>query len=186
MGCIGKDFKYKKIINFLNKDEINLISNYCTYRHKQNKNYFDQTKNSKTNDTSFYADPLMESLLVNKKEKVEKESGLNLLPTYSYWRCYTKYADLVVHKDRPSCEISVTINIAGDGTDWPIYMDDNEVSLKPGEAVLYLGQKLRHYRKEFQGDFQSQCFLHYVNANGKNVEWALDKRYDHFISKEFK
>tara|TARA_R100000908_G_C3734716_1_gene132990 strand:- start:637 stop:1194 length:558 start_codon:yes stop_codon:yes gene_type:complete len=184
MGCIGKNFQYKKIKNFLTKDEINLLSKYCVNRHKQNRTSFDKNINSKTNDTSFYADPLMESLLVNKKNKVEKESGLSLLPTYSYWRFYTKYADLVVHKDRPSCEISITVNIASDGTDWPIYINDKPVSLKPGEAVLYLGQKVSHYRKEFEGDFQAQCFLHYVNSVGKNKEWALDKRYDHFIMKE--
>jgi len=48
--------------------------------------------------------------------------------------------------------------------------------LKPGQAVVYLGCELEHWRKEFEGDWHAQTFLHYVDANGDNKEWFLDKR----------
>ena len=42
---------------------------------------------------------------------MEKETNKKLLPTYAFWRTYTKFAVLEKHTDRPSCEISVTVNI---------------------------------------------------------------------------
>jgi hypothetical protein len=89
---------------------------------------------------------------------------------------YTKYSELLKHVDRPSCEISVTVNIGSDGTSWPIYIKGNPVNLKPGEAVIYLGCELPHWRESFKGDWCAQVFLHYVDKNGKNKEWAYDKR----------
>jgi hypothetical protein len=170
-----KNFKYKKIKNFLTETEINLFKDYCRIRHRLNKNYFD-TEQSSNLDTAIYADPLMESLLINKNLEMEKFTGLSLKPTYAYWRMYTKFADLKPHKDRPACEISVTINLGGDGTSWPIYMEGNSVNLNPGDAVIYLGCELSHWREEFQGDWQAQTFLHYVDANGPNADHWKDKR----------
>jgi len=114
--------------------------------------------------------------MLKKKFLIEKESGKKLLPTYSFWRCYTKYADLKKHTDRPSCEISVTVNINGDGTSWPIFMEGTSLDLKKGDAALYLGCKVKHWREEFKGDYQFQTFLHYVDAEGKNTEHYMDKR----------
>jgi hypothetical protein len=172
-----KNFKYKKIKNFLTETEINLFKDYCRIRHRLNKNYFDTEGSGTSNlDTAIYADPLMESLLINKNSEMEKLTGLSLKPTYAYWRMYTKFADLKPHKDRPACEISVTINLGGDGTSWPIYMEGNSVNLNPGDAVIYLGCELSHWREEFQGDWQAQTFLHYVDANGPNADHWKDKR----------
>ena len=106
----------------------------------------------------------------------KKETGLELLPTYAFWRMYTLNADLKKHKDRPSCEISVTIMIGSDGTIWPIYMDGAELNLGPGDAAIYLGCEIEHWREEFKGDWQAQTFLHYVDKNGPNKEWVKDKR----------
>jgi hypothetical protein len=118
----------------------------------------------------------MESLLICKLSKIEEESGLKLLPTYSFWRLYTKFADLKPHKDRPSCECSVTVQIASDGTKWPIYIDGEEIILEDGDAALYWGTEVEHSRKEFLGDYQSQVFLHYVDADGPFKEYVFDKR----------
>ena len=54
--------------------------------------------------------------------KMQKETGLELIPTYSYARIYKKGDILKRHKDRPSCEISTTLNLGGDP--WPIFIDD--------------------------------------------------------------
>ena len=43
--------------------------------------------------------------------------------------------------------------------------------------MLYNGCEIPHGRKEFQGDWHSQVFLHYVNAEGPNKEWVKDKRF---------
>jgi hypothetical protein len=174
MGTIGKDFNYKKIKNFLTLEEINLLKNYCEIKHRLNVSNFSGPP-TVTEDTSFYGDVLTESLLLNKKKLMEKNTGKKLFPTYSFWRLYTKYATLKKHVDRPSCEISVTVNIASD-KDWPIIIDGKEMFTKPGEAIIYLGEKLFHERKEFTGDYCIQTFLHYVDQNGLNKDFYCDKR----------
>jgi len=174
MGTI-KDLKYKIVKNFLTQDEIKLLTNYCRIKHRLNFNSFDFYQND-NGDTSFYGDPLMESLMINKLDLMQKETGLELLCTYSFWRFYTKNANLKKHIDRPSCEISVTVMLGSDGNKWPIYIDGVELNLEPGEAAIYLGRELEHWREEFKGDWHAQTFLHYVDKNGPFKEWAKDKR----------
>ena len=89
---------------------------------------------------------------------------------------YTQFADLMKHKDRESCEISVTIQIGSDGSDWPIFIDGKPISLEQGDAAIYLGVELEHYRNELEGKWHAQTFLHYVDKNGPYADWYLDKR----------
>jgi len=172
---IRKDFKYKVIKNFLTQEEIKLLTDYCRIKHRLNFDNFDFIQ-SGTGDTYFYGDPLMESLMVNKLEIMKKETGMDLLPTYAFWRMYTMFADLKPHKDRPSCEVSVTVMIGSDGTKWPIFMEGTKIELEPGDAAIYLGCEVEHWREEFKGDWHAQCFLHYVDKNGPNKEYFKDKR----------
>jgi hypothetical protein len=174
MGTI-KDLKYKLIKNFLSYDEIRLLTYYCAIRHQTNFDSFDFKMND-NGDTYFYGDPIMESLMIKKLDFMQKETGLELLPTYAFWRMYTINADLKKHIDRPSCEISVTVMIGSDGTKWPIYMDGTEINMQPGDAAIYLGCEIQHWREEFKGDWHAQTFLHYVDKNGPNKEWFQDKR----------
>jgi hypothetical protein len=174
MGTI-KDFKYKHIKNFLTHEEKNLLNDYCRIKHRINLDSFDFKQNN-NGDTYFYADPAMESLLVNKKNMMEEITGLKLLPTYAFWRMYSMFSVLEKHKDRPSCEISVTVMLGSDRTPWPIYMDGTEINMEPGDAAVYLGCEVEHWREEFKGDWHAQTFLHYVDYNGPHKEWFKDKR----------
>jgi hypothetical protein len=166
--------KHKLIKNFLTKEEINILTDYCRIIHRQNKTNFDNQNSN--GDSSFYGDPLMESLMLNKRQLVEKHIKLKLLPTYSYFRVYTYQSDLPKHKDRPSCEISVTVHINSDGTPWEIYVGDKKYITKPGDAVLYKGCEIDHWREPFKGDWHAQTFLHYVNLNGPNKNFYMDQR----------
>jgi len=170
-----KDLKYKVLKNFLTKEETLLFTNYCRIKHRLNTNSFDEVQNN-NGDTYFYGDPLMEALMVSKLELMKKETGLELLPTYAFWRMYTMFADLKKHKDRPACEISVTVMLGSDGNKWPIYMDGKSIELEPGDATIYLGCDVEHWRDEFKGDWHAQTFMHYVDKNGPYREWFKDKR----------
>ena len=175
MGIIGKDFNYKLVKKFLTKEEVKLLNKYCEIKHRTNVVSFDPRNN--VEDTYNYGDPLFDSMLTVKQSLIEKIVGYKLLPTYSYWRMYTKYSTLTKHVDRPSCEISATINIGGDGsTEWPIYMNKTPVYMKPGDAAVYLGAKIPHYRKEFKGDWSAQVFLHYVKKDGVHKNEYMDRR----------
>jgi hypothetical protein len=48
--------------------------------------------------------------------------------------------------------------------------------MEPGDAAIYLGCEVEHWREEFKGDWHAQTFLHYVDKNGLNKEWFKDKR----------
>jgi len=177
MGILKKDFKYKKVDSFLNQNEIDLCKYYLNIRHRINNTSFDEPQMaSSTCDSYWYADPLMEALLILKLKKMEEETGLELFPTYSFSRVYTYGAVLDKHKDRPSCEVSVTTMIGSSGEEWPIFIDGVKVNLKPGDAVIYLGCEVEHWREEFKGDWHMQSFLHYVDKNGPYSHFQLDER----------
>ena len=143
-----------------------------------------------------YADRLMETLLVKVIPIMKAKTELNLIPTYSYTRLYRKGNILKRHKDRPSCEISTTLNLGGDN--WDIFLDPTgtnnvideyknihkpnapkgiKISLKPGDMLIYSGCELEHWREPFQGNLCGQVFLHYNHANGPYAKTNLyDKR----------
>ena len=145
---------------------------------------------------SIYADHVMETLLMKVLPVMGERTGLNLVPTYSYARVYERGAELKRHKDRPSCEISTTINLGGDP--WPIFIDPTgsnnvideyknihkpgapkgvKVDLKPGDMLIYAGCELEHWREPFQGQLCGQVFLHYNHADGQFAKSNLyDKR----------
>ena len=143
-----------------------------------------------------YSDRLMETLLVKTIDVMQKKTGLKLVPTYSYTRLYRKGNILRRHKDRPSCEISTTLNLGGDN--WPIFIDPTgsnnvideyknihkpgapkgvKVDLKPGDMLIYSGCELEHWREPFEGNLCGQVFLHYNHADGRFAKSNLyDKR----------
>jgi hypothetical protein len=115
----------------------------------------------------------------------EKASGLKLYPTYSYARLYNQQGEeLKNHRDRPACEISATITLGFEGDVWSIYISDHEnkidsfkIDMAIGDAVMYRGMDKWHWREPyFEGQWQAQVFLHYVDANGPHAEWKYDKR----------
>lgn len=166
------NFKYKIVKNFLSKDELKIYSAYATDMHRKNINSFDEMQNN-NGDTYFYKDSLFQFLLNDKKNIIEKKTGIKLLSTYSFWRCYSFNAKLNKHKDRESCEISATVQVESSAV-WPIYMDGKKLKLNDGDAVIYKGCDLEHWREHFTGDYQIQVFLHYVDANGKYKNFKDD------------
>jgi predicted 2-oxoglutarate/Fe(II)-dependent dioxygenase YbiX len=124
-----------------------------------------------------------DKLLVDLLPHFEAASGKKLYPTYSYARLYAPGDELKHHTDRPSCEISATLTLGFEGEVWPIFMGNedktikNKIKMKVGDAVLYRGCEVHHWRKKYkEGQWQAQVFLHYVDANGPHAEWKFDKR----------
>ena len=138
------------------------------------------------NTFSVYGDPAFDTLLMKVLPVMREQTGLDVLPTYSYARVYKKGDILKRHKDRPSCEISTTLNLGGDP--WPIFIDptgsDNvvdeyknihkpnapkgeRVDLEIGDMLIYEGCKLEHWREPFEGEHCGQVFLHYNNKKGE-------------------
>ena len=177
----------KTVKNFLSKDELNLAVAYWHIK-KSTLKPCPQVKNS----FSDYSDTLGETILTQKQKLVEKHVGEKLLPTYTFTRMYKKGNVLEKHYDRPSCEVSVSINYYADKP-WslkykklqhergPVDKKAKVVSVftKPGDAVIYEGMQYEHWRDAYKGEECMQIFIHYVRANGKYKIFNRDGRVNH-------
>jgi len=200
--------KYHVIKGALNYELANFIFNYFLlkrdavhYMYKNNVTYdngmFGTWADRQVPNTySHYADHVMETLLMKMLPVMKKETGLDLIPTYSYSRIYKNGDILRRHKDRPSCEISTTLNLGGEP--WPIFIDGTgadsvideyksiikpnappgtKVLLDVGDMLVYSGCELEHWREPFEGNTCAQVFLHYNHVNGPFAEKnRFDKR----------
>jgi hypothetical protein len=200
--------KYQVLDNAISYDLANFCFNYFLLKRDaikymyenniiaQNGMFGTWTDQQVPGSYSIYADHVMETLLMKMLPIMKERTGLDLIPTYSYARVYEKGAILKRHKDRPSCEISTTLNLGGDL--WPIYIDPTgsnnvideyknihkpntppgvKVTLKPGDMLIYSGCELEHWREPFEGNVCGQVFLHYNHRNGSFAESNLyDKR----------
>ena len=123
----------------------------------------------------------METLMLKCQPVMEKITGLKLTPAYTFARIYKNGDVLKRHKDRFSCEISTTMNLAGDP--WAIYLEPSgkeglkgiKVDLKPGDMLVYSGCELEHWRNKFKGKEHIQVFLHY---NNKKTPGAKENMFD--------
>lgn len=119
-------------------------------------------------------------LLVEKVPEVSDLLGEKVLPTYTYARVYKENSELIRHRDRSACEVSLTLNLSKD-IDWPIYFQrpdksETSIELNSGDAVMYLGCQADHWRNKFEGQECVQLFMHYVRSYGSK-SWAyFDKR----------
>ena len=200
--------KYQVVKNAISYELANFVYNYFMLKRDaeaflyQNNITYDSgllgtwTDKQVPNTYSIYADHAMETLMMKVLPKMQQETGLQLVPTYSYARIYKNGDILKRHKDRPSCEISCTLNLGGDP--WPIFIDGTgannvineeqnlikpdapegtKVLLEVGDMLVYSGCELEHWREPFEGNTRGQVFLHYNHVNGPFAEKnRFDKR----------
>jgi len=190
-----KKQKYIIIKNIIDVKLCKFIFNYFLLKRKVVKTLFDQkfispfsiewgtwSDKQVPNTYSHYADIAMETLLQEVQPIMEKHTKLKLIPTYSYARIYKRGDVLHRHKDRPSCEISTTLNLGGDL--WPIYLEPSgkkekagiKINLKPGDMLVYSGCKLEHWREAFDGKDCAQVFLHYNTSSKEGEKNKFDGR----------
>jgi len=120
-------------------------------------------------------------LLVEKIPHVTELVEEELLPTYTFARMYfSPNHNLPRHRDRPACEISLTVNLAK-SEPWPICIqkpNGEEVCLEqnPGDAMLYFGCIADHWRGPYTGNYHVQVFMHYVRSYGGNAWTFFDRQ----------
>lgn len=179
---------YVVVRGFLDESETNLIARYMEY--SINAGLYEETTPAETvrfpewpSRFCRYADPLMEAVLVSSCDVVSKLVGKRLAPTYSYARVYVTNDELQAHIDRPACEYSVTVNVATQGEKpWPIWMQAPEsepvsLVLYPGDAVVYKGCEVRHWRLPMsECELNAQFMMHYVDTDGPHASHVLDRR----------
>lgn len=168
--------------NFIDPQTIIVVSQYFENKIRREEWKEKDASVDPTSRLAYYSDPLIEVLLQASKTAVEDATGKELLPTYSYSRIYQPGESLFPHVDRPACEISVTVNVATKGEFSPIYTqygqnDPEKHTLNPGDAVIYMGCKVMHWRQPLQDNqLNVQFMLHYVDKHGSNAHWDKDQR----------
>jgi len=129
-----------------------------------------------------YGDPAFDMLMLMCLPAVEQVVGKKLLPTYTYARIYFKGAGLLPHLDREECEHSVSLSLGGEyNALWPLWFKNEDAqpehaAMGEGDAVIYKGNKVHHWRDEFEGTTQFQVFMHYVEAEGEYKNKLFDTR----------
>ena len=175
-----KNNKYCYVKNAVPKDICDMVTRYTIF--EENKNFSPERPGLQVPGThGRHYDSLMESILIYCWPIIEKNTGLSLFPTYSYYRLYRPGSSLLPHKDRESCEVSASLFLGRnyEGESWKLYIEENGYSMQPGDLIIYRGTELNHYRYEFdeaEGSYHSQVFLHYVDRNGPYAEYKYDKR----------
>ena len=185
--------KYLAVDDFVDEDVAKIITEEYLEKAKQDTENELNDSQCPVNSKAWYGQPKCEYVMVDCLPKMEALTGLKLLPTYTYMRVYGPGEELHYHTDRPSCEISVTINLGQSSDfDWPIWYADPDditvrmpVSVPPHSAMMYRGCEVPHWREKFEppkeDDWQVQLFLHYVNRQGPCAQFAYDRREKLFI-----
>lgn len=183
-----------KLENFISKETASLLYHHVKlsverliyieeqFPEKYNHEYYGMFGDGQiSGDFCRYGDPIFDALVDVSLGKVEEVAEVPLVSNYSYYRLYTTGSELKRHKDRPSCEYSVTVCLGYDTSnvdqttypnyDWPMFVDSNglelPVHMKPGDAIVYRGCDIEHWREPFWGLNHAQVFLHYNQLNGQ-------------------
>jgi hypothetical protein len=164
------------IPNFISKERSKLLKedfeSYCEQNNIGGDNHVPQS-HSLDNYVSFL------ELLCEKTPTISNIIGESVLPTYCYGRVYKKGGTLSSHRDRPSCEISISLHLGGDDQ-WNFCVESpnkkiNCFELSPGDAILYLGNRAHHYREgTYKGNNYTQIFFHYIRSRGEYFNHYFD------------
>jgi len=112
---------------------------------------------------------------------VARIAGADIKPTYSYAWIYRRGATMPLHRDRDACRYTLSVLVdyapAVEGpTPWPLGIHPRgggaplEIRQSIGDAVIFNGQELSHFRPPFTAGTQStSLLLHYVDRDFTGV-----------------
>ena len=166
---------------------------------RKNKIHIEPEESQVKGSLARYNHPDYRSIHYNLRKVIENTLGMDLFPTYYYDRFYYVGQELTRHRDRPSCEISATLQISTNRDEqWPIWFElpdksESNICMNNGDMVIYKGCEREHWREPLQSKYNKvkrlwkrirkdeddtyhhQIFFHYVNAQGPYVHYAFDK-----------
>jgi hypothetical protein len=128
-----------------------------------------------------HGEPSSALLLHLLQPLVEEIVGADIKPAYSYAWLYRRGAAMPRHRDRDACRCTVTLLVdfapAIDGpTPWPLGIHARggdaalEVRQSVGDAIIFNGRELKHFRPPFvAGTRSTSLLLHYVDRDFPGV-----------------
>lgn len=166
--CICKGIFPPELFSFI---EINatLLNSTLDYKTETDSEVVESLDNSLYQFS--YGNVIGDSLLLYLTPYYNQISGKNLIPTYSYFRTYSKGQNLIPHKDRPSCQYSVSISIkSSENSIWPLYFyskkgESVKAEAEIGDIIFYKGEEILHWRNALKFESSSHFFLHWVDKD---------------------
>ena len=167
---------YLIIEKFITPEDCNLLSDgykeFCARKNVESDVMCENT-------ASYYNYLPFVQLMTESTKTICDYLGEKVMPTFSYARMYKNGSVLEKHKDRPECEIAVSCHLSGDKP-WPFYIINPDggtdwIHMKQGDAVIYLGSKVPHWRDAYDGESYVQAMLFYIKTYGKYSEHYFDK-----------
>jgi hypothetical protein len=129
-----------------------------------------------------YDDPLYVEVHQLLRTILSERLGINLLTSFSSVRYYPHGETLSKHLDRDAAELVLSLTIDYEGNSiWPLNLQleaenspVNEIILARGDAVLFSGSQLYHWREPLENQWQIQAFFFFVDADGPFKDHAGD------------
>jgi len=104
----------------------------------------------------------------------------DLAHSYTYITLYKPGAKLYEHVDRPHSQYGININL-WKNTEWPIFLKHPEtkeiirIDQNPGDAFIYKGIEVPHFRSELKEGDSLQFMVFAVEKNTPYEQFADDK-----------
>ena len=174
---------YVLVRNFLSPELIELYKGLIDLSYGSNLRDPERASVLIGNIDKILKNTLDDTVLLYKKDHVEKLFGVPMIPSYIFTREYFKGSELLIHKDRDECQFSVSITLCkrGQGKSVLVFCDDEfgtnpiEIEMQEGDAIVFNGGSAYngryHYRPKIELDSLVQTFLHYVGyENAHNAQ----------------
>jgi hypothetical protein len=126
------------------------------YRRLEREGYLTGGADCRRGRPQIYDEPLLAFLGGQLTTLVGQVTRERAPSTFSFLRVYGPGSILASHRDRPACRWNIDLVVGGSPpperqTAWPLWIDGLQgrraVRLGLGDAVLYRGTELRHWRR---------------------------------------
>lgn len=173
---------YIVIKNFLPKDFCRFIQVYFKVR-QDTLDYEIDAQNSRSK--VFYADPLIETVLLTSCKTLSEITKIDLIPQYSQTFVYGKGDVVNIDQNQLEYDFSTIVCLGNPSqeTNNSFYLSkqnhentDNEIFLEEGDLCLYKTSELYLWNKPFNQSWSLQAFMHFTNKNGPNGNKIFDGR----------
>jgi hypothetical protein len=119
--------------------------------------------------TTLHNDPVAQFFQAQAARVVSSLSGEKNEPSFTFFMIYFRGAVLRRHVDRKQCAWNMSVQISQGAKPWPFYFEvegkPHEILLAPGDAVLYSGTRIPHWRDALDEESQTIMTLHFVDAS---------------------
>lgn len=153
---------FKIVKNFVDTDLCAKMSDFLWKKYHQGAYYYDV----QCGKSPAFVNPFS-TVNIQLTKRLSEELKMPLYPTYNHARLYFPGEVLKPHKDKPQCEVALSVTLGYEGEKpWPIYVYHNdkivECVLDIGDILIYEGFDTLHWRNSYEeGQWQTQAFLFY-------------------------